>query len=190
MKNFWDNEFMKTLSIFEGQSKCVARKVCCIIVKNNNILSIGLNGSISGSMNCNDLYLKEDGVWYRRALNKYEEDDLKYTYPTDYYEPIIKNGITYYCVDYMDDFNIYSHHFWSEQHEVHAEMNAIKKATVDGHYDISDSTFYISSFPCFNCAKQIVLYGVKRVVYREPYDKQDSTYTMLLDNNIEIINIK
>lgn len=188
MKNFWDDEFMKTLSIFEGNSKCVARKVCCIIVKDNNILSIGLNGSMPGNMNCNDLYLKEKGMWYRKALNKFEVDDLKYL--EERHEPIIVNNTVYYCVDCLDDFNVYSHHFWSEQNEIHAEMNAIKKATVDGHYDISGSTFYVSTFPCFNCAKQIVLYGAKRVVYRESYDNLDSTYNMLKNNNIEIINIK
>lgn len=47
---------------------------------------------------------------------------------------------------------------------VHAEMNAI--ANYDGPIaDFRGSTLYVTLFPCANCAKNLVQFGIKRIVY-------------------------
>ena len=47
---------------------------------------------------------------------------------------------------------------------VHAEANAI--VNYKGYpKDLKDSTIYVTLFPCSNCAKLIVQYGIKKVVY-------------------------
>lgn len=44
----------------------------------------------------------------------------------------------------------------------HAEMNAILNKN---EADLTDSTIYVSMFPCNDCAKLIIQSGIKRVIY-------------------------
>lgn len=52
----------------------------------------------------------------------------------------------------------------------HAEMSAICDAARLGRA-LKDTTLYVTTFPCHNCAKHIVASGIKRVVFVEPYSK-------------------
>lgn len=52
---------------------------------------------------------------------------------------------------------------------VHAEAAAL--LSCENHIDHSDSILYVTTFPCHECARHIVISGVKRVVYIEPYPK-------------------
>jgi deoxycytidylate deaminase len=54
---------------------------------------------------------------------------------------------------------------------VHAEMSALLTAARSRAGATIDSTMYITTYPCHNCAKHILCAGVKRVVYVEPYPK-------------------
>lgn len=53
---------------------------------------------------------------------------------------------------------------------IHAEMSALTDAARLGR-TVKDSTLYVTTYPCHNCAKHIVASGVMRVVYIEPYPK-------------------
>lgn len=53
---------------------------------------------------------------------------------------------------------------------MHAEMTAIS-SSAKGGISIKGGTLYCTTFPCHNCAKHIVGSGIKRVVFREPYEK-------------------
>jgi deoxycytidylate deaminase len=53
---------------------------------------------------------------------------------------------------------------------VHAEMSAICDAALIGR-SLRESTLYVTTFPCHNCAKHILASGIKRVVFIEPYTK-------------------
>lgn len=156
----WDREFIEALSIFEKKSKCVAKQVCCILVKNNNILSIGLNGSMSGKINCCDVFQAMGNGKYLNKITNIETDD---------------------------DNNIDSHHYWSKFNEIHAEINAIKKATQNGNFDLKGATAYVTYCPCFNCSKTLSLYGIKRVVYKYDYDNSEECINFLKNNGIEIL---
>lgn len=48
----WDEYFMKIAEITSERSNCIKRKVGCIIVKENRILSLGYNGTPSKIKNC------------------------------------------------------------------------------------------------------------------------------------------
>ena len=50
---------------------------------------------------------------------------------------------------------------------VHAEASAIFSAG----YSARSATMYVTTFPCHECARHIVIAGIKRVVYVEPYPK-------------------
>ncbi|HEU4889169.1 MAG TPA: anti-phage dCTP deaminase [Thermoanaerobaculia bacterium] len=52
----------------------------------------------------------------------------------------------------------------------HAEMEAVLAASRIGA-SVRDATLYTTTFPCHECARQIVAAGVHRVVYIEPYPK-------------------
>ena len=54
---------------------------------------------------------------------------------------------------------------------VHAEMNAIISVARSSTPGIVDSTMYVTTFPCHNCAKYIIDSGIKWVVFLEPYEK-------------------
>lgn len=52
MRPDWDTYFMEITNIVASRSTCVKRHVGAVIVKNNNILSIGYNGAPSGIQHC------------------------------------------------------------------------------------------------------------------------------------------
>ncbi len=50
----WEEYFFSIANLTKDRSNCVKRKVGCIIVKDNRILSLGYNGTPSGILNCYD----------------------------------------------------------------------------------------------------------------------------------------
>ena len=53
---------------------------------------------------------------------------------------------------------------------LHAETDALSAAAKYGS-DVAGCTLYVTTFPCHDCAKQIIASGLHRVVYIEPYTK-------------------
>lgn len=53
---------------------------------------------------------------------------------------------------------------------VHAEMAAICNAAIRG-ISIKGCNLYVTTFPCHECARHIVMSGIKNVYYIEPYPK-------------------
>lgn len=51
-------------------------------------------------------------------------------------------------------------------HVIHAEMNAISYAAKTG-ISLEGATLYCSLAPCTNCAKLIILSGIKKVLYND-----------------------
>lgn len=49
-----DNYYIKIAELSATRSKCIKRKVGCIIIKDDRILSQGINGTPKGSTNCNE----------------------------------------------------------------------------------------------------------------------------------------
>jgi deoxycytidylate deaminase len=54
---------------------------------------------------------------------------------------------------------------------IHAEMEAILSVAREGRHSLANSTLYVTTYPCHNCARHIVASGIRSVVYVEPYDK-------------------
>jgi dCMP deaminase len=84
-----------------------------------------------------------------------------------------------------------NHHKFSEQYEIHAELNAIIYAAISG-ISIKDCDIYITHQPCMNCLKMLCGAGVKHIYYRYPYDKSkidELTLDMLNTLNIKLIKI-
>lgn len=58
---------------------------------------------------------------------------------------------------------------------VHAEMEALSSCARRG-ISTSGKTLYCTTFPCHNCARHIVGFGIKEVVYIEPYPKSKAKF--------------
>lgn len=55
---------------------------------------------------------------------------------------------------------------------LHAEANAITKVA-KSHNSSENSTLYVTTSPCMECAKLIIQSGIRRVVYSNRYQKID-----------------
>lgn len=66
---------------------------------------------------------------------------------------------------------------------VHAEMAGLMSAARRG-VAVDGCTLYSTTFPCHECAKHIVVAGIHRVVFIEPYPK--SRVTTLFDDSISV----
>lgn len=64
----WDEYFMILAKAASTRSTCNSRSIGCVIVKDNNVLSIGYNGNISGQDHCNE---HNDKYCQRRELDSY-----------------------------------------------------------------------------------------------------------------------
>jgi dCMP deaminase len=60
---------------------------------------------------------------------------------------------------------------------IHAEMNALANLSREIH---KGATLYTTVFPCPACAKNLLAYGIKRVVYKREYDAEESRLSMNL----------
>jgi dCMP deaminase len=120
------------------------RKVGCLIVKDEQIVSFGYNGTPHGFDNqCEDLHA---------VLPKGDEQILE----------LKEHG---YCCDKHGGT-------WSKlvtkKEVLHAESNAITKLA-KSTLTSKDSILYTTTSPCFDCAKLIIQAGVKEVYYCEEY---------------------
>jgi dCMP deaminase len=159
MLSNWDRMYMDMTMRVSWESKCSAKKVGCLLVKDNNILAVGINGTFSGAKNCCDKFVKRsDGVWL-----EYREDDI------------------YECEDQE------AHHKWSLINEVHAEMNAIAKAHKNG-VSVEGATAYVTHSPCFNCAKELYTHGIKRIIFIQSYDDIQDIIDLLSNFKIQLIS--
>jgi dCMP deaminase len=53
------------------ESKCVSHSVACVIVKDNHIISTGVNGSQSGHPNCCEVFIKYNKETDREAHHRW-----------------------------------------------------------------------------------------------------------------------
>lgn len=61
---------------------------------------------------------------------------------------------------------------------LHAESNAITKLARNGGMGADGATMYVTHSPCQECAKLIIQAGIKRVVYRDLFRKDDGLQTL------------
>lgn len=121
------------------------RKVGCIIVKDEQIVSFGYNGTPHGFDN--ECEITETRYFDNPAAAEMLED-MGWTLPHD-------NSCT--C-----------HKKTTKKEVLHAESNALMKLA-KSTMSCKDSILYTTTLPCFDCAKLIIQAGVKEVFYCEEY---------------------
>lgn len=137
------------------------RRVGCIIVKDEQIVSYGYNGTPHG------------------FDNRCEEDDIRY-YENPDFAIELEEEHGYTC----ENGRCTKKDAITKREVLHAESNAITKLakstmTSDG------ADLYTTTAPCFDCAKLIIQAGIKRVYYSEDY-RDMSGVELLNKANIEV----
>lgn len=151
-RNF-DKSYLRIALEVGSRSYAVRHKVGAVIVKDNNIISYGFNGTPSGFDNCCENEVKCDVDW----------DELISS---------LDNGSSV-CAAYNRDCSKCPHHYLVTKPEVlHAESNAITKLARSTQSS-EGATLYVTLSPCFDCAKLIIQAGIVRVVYIEKYRSED-----------------
>lgn len=138
-----DKYYIDVAQLCAKNSYAEKLKVGAIIVKDNQIISDGFNGTPSGLSNeC-----------------EFKECRTNHCHLTNYAPNVTDN-----CK------NCYYIKLTTKPEVLHAESNAILKCAKYGKATYG-STLYITHSPCIECAKLIIQAGIKRVVYLEPYHK-------------------
>jgi dCMP deaminase len=84
-----------------------------------------------------------------------------------------------------DELNIPSGQRMELSRAIHAEQNAIIQAAKVG-ISIQDSTLYVTTHPCFTCAKMLINAGVKKIIYKDGYPDEFAR-EILEEAGVEVI---
>ena len=147
-----DEVYMNCARDVSALSHAKRKKVGAIIVNDGGIIGEGWNGTPSGFDNACELpeyhTLTNKGnlmrgefehEWYCEKCNK------TYSHPQEHETILI-----------------------TKPEVIHAEANAIAKVARSTNRTVG-ATLYCTLSPCFECAKQIIQAGIKRVVFLERY---------------------
>lgn len=145
---------MKIAYAVAAESKCVSVQVGAVLVKDDRVIATGYNGTPKGQPNCCDVHKVSDP-----ELFLYEPRTMRYL--------LLPAGRE-------------KHHAWSKKNEIHAELNVILFAARNG-IETDGATLYCTLTPCGECAKALAASGIKRVVYHNVYDKNDSDWDDIME---------
>jgi len=123
-------------------SDCIRLQVGALIVKNDNILSFGWNGSPSGWDNCCEKKVYASGGGWL------DVDDIEAMFP------------------YTDDTNRYK--LVTLPEVLHAESNCLSKLA-KSHESSNGAAMFLTHQPCLHCAKMIYQAGITHVYYLNEY---------------------
>lgn len=141
-----DKVFLDICDTFSTLSHCVSKQVASVIVKDNRIISTGINGTATGLKNCDEIFDKKK-------------------------------------------FDRKKHHEFSNDFEIHSEMNAVFNAAKNG-IAIDGCTLYCILEPCLDCSKNLSMTGIKRIVYKIKYDLMDKKKRKLRDKYLKKVGVK
>lgn len=154
-----DELYIKMAFIWAQNSYAIRRKVGCLIVKNNRIISDGYNGTPCGFENvCEEIpFIK---------FNFLSDEDMR---------------------DYLQHYQDAGGTLKTKPYVLHAESNAISKLAQSNN-DSNGATLYVTDEPCIDCAKLIIQAGIKRVVFCREYRLHDGI-ELLKRAKIEVCQI-
>ena len=139
------------------RSRCMKRKVGAVIADQyDRIISSGFNGVPYGLQECKQSlgYCYRDKK--REETGKRISRELKLDQPDDVIKSVKRNvKLLELC------------------RALHGEESAILNLTGRG-VDLTDSTIYVTTYPCNLCANKIVQVGIRNVVYFEPYPVEEA----------------
>ena len=155
------SKHMKTAFTYAELSTAKKLKCGALLVSadNTRILSLGYNGTPSGSDNtCERVKCSNCGAYIELPVDDYQE---------------------YFCPNCNGELELET-----KSNVIHAEMNCLMYAARNG-IKTDDCILYCTHLPCANCAKHIVAAGIKKVFYGQFY--KDYTGRFILEaNGVEV----
>lgn len=162
-----DIRYLRMAKIWSENSYAIRRKVGCLVVKDNMIISDGYNGTPSGFDNeCETVHCQQQ-----------TETNMCPIY--GHYISMVKHSINCKECKYA--------RLETKPYVLHAEANAITKLAKTNNSSVG-ATVYVTLSPCLDCAKLIVQSGIKRVVYMEEYRITDGV-DFLKNIGVEVTHI-
>jgi dCMP deaminase len=157
-QNKLDERYLAMAKEWSKMSHAKRKKVGCLIVKDEQIISDGYNGTPSGFNNdCEEVFYTCD------ERDFYRDQEWQLDVGKDkFYKLKTKPEV------------------------LHAESNALMKLARSTNSS-EGATIYCTYSPCFDCAKLIVQSGVKRFVYNETYRNIEGL-NLLKEAGVEIVN--
>jgi deoxycytidylate deaminase len=139
----WDQVIIGMLEKLVLRSQCLkVQTAACMVQKGNQIIAMGYNGTLPKHVECVDYWTKVHQE-AREADEKIPEELSEWIQ--------------------TEEWRV-RHREWSLKAEVHAEANALKQVAQE---TAVACTLYTLKSPCRACVKDILSYGIKRVVYRD-----------------------
>lgn len=83
------------------------------------------------------------------------------------------------------------HSQWSLENEIHAEMNAILMAAKNG-ISVKGATVYSTLQPCNQCLLMIIMAGIKKIVFRDIYDRveySEDILSKIKNSRVELVHL-
>jgi dCMP deaminase len=162
----WDEYFYNMARQAARNSKCLSRRIGCVMVKDKSILSTGYNGPPRGIPRC-DLRWKIDPGFVERFGKKVEGKETE--------------GI---CPRYAIGFKS------GEGLEIcpagHAERNALINAARHGVATLGTTLYMSCGMPCSPCLVEIINAGVKEIVVTSLKIYDDTTLYLLTQGDLRI----
>lgn len=129
-----DQTYINIAKEISNLSNCLYFHVGAILVKEGRIISLGYNGSNKGFTNCCDKFEK-----YKEQIQEQKKDNNL--------DPKLRE----------------IHHNWTNNFEIHGEMNCLLFAARNG-ISTENTTLYCTHQPCHNCLKHLIQAGVSRII--------------------------
>lgn len=154
------DKYMEISEVVASMSYCERGQVGAVLVRDNRIISTGVNGTVDGADNCCEMPCN-----VCNGTGEVEEIDTRITRtcPRCQGDGKITNGFT-----------------------VHAEQNLITTCAKNG-ISTNNATLYVTMSPCPTCANLIVQSGIKKVIYKSKY-KDTSGVQLMKSVGLEVIH--
>lgn len=183
----WHTTFIQICDVIKNRSTCLRLQTAAIIVKNNNIISMGYNGVPTKHNHCYDFW--KELYDYINNIELNPSIEIKQFY-NDQIEIILKHD-TLNKHDTFDKFiesDMFKelHHIWATTNELHGEINAMLQC----ESNMKDAILYTLYSPCIQCAKSIVSAKIKEVYYCHEYKRDQTGINFLQKCGIKIEQIK
>lgn len=156
----WDDYFLSICNAVARNSKCMSRKIGCILVRDKSIIATGYNGPARGIPACNTRGL-HDPQFEGAPLTMFEQCPRRYLGYTS------GQGL-HICT------------------AAHAEVNCISNAARMGVITLGATLYTNCEIPCKECMTQLINSGISEIVVIADRHYDETSKFILMHSNLKI----